>query len=203
MRLLPLSVWCWIVALLLLVSKLSEKLLDLLRIFESGHIEHIRRRCEEIWERHGLLVRRGRLLDQIRQIVRCISHAISCDRLQKVVEYRLVKYGLLVLWLWWASRMMLLSITRSLALMHSIHITTHAHRSASTAAEMMLLLIIIVLSGATTLMHIVALTLFKLLFFEFDWADFPIYVFYRVFELFLCFLSFFQLFLDDQTMISL
>ena len=63
---------------------------------------------------------------------------------------------------------MMLSIARALSLVHSIHITTHAHRSASAAAEMMLLLIIIVLSSATTLMHIVALALFKLLLFEFD-----------------------------------
>ena len=63
---------------------------------------------------------------------------------------------------------MMLSISRSLSLVHSIHITTHAHGSASAAAEMMLLLIIIVLSPATALMHIVALTLFKLLLFEFD-----------------------------------
>ena len=62
---------------------------------------------------------------------------------------------------------MMLSISRSLSLVHSIHITTHAHGSASAAAEMMLLLIIIVLSAAT-LMHIVALTFLKLLLFEFD-----------------------------------
>ena len=65
--------------------------------------------------------------------------------------------------------MVLLSITRALALVHSIHVTaSHTHRSTSTTSEMMLLLFIIVLTGASTLMHIAALTLFKLLFFEFD-----------------------------------
>ena len=63
---------------------------------------------------------------------------------------------------------MMLSISRSLSLVHSIHITTHTQRSASAATKMMLLLIIIVLSAAATLMHIVALTFLKLLLFEFD-----------------------------------
>ena len=88
--------------------------------------------------------------------------------------------------------MVLLSITRSLSLVHSIHITTHAHRSASATSKMMLLLLIIVLSGASSaLMHIAALTLFKLLFFEFDRANFPIHLLNGVFEFFLSFLSFF------------